>query len=60
MEDGMERKFPYGIWKMPEWNAIKGFKNGWMTIFHTFNIHSILYFAQGIYRKFLRIVITKL
>ena len=25
---GMERKFRYGIWKMPEWNGMEDFKNG--------------------------------
>ena len=24
----MERKFRYGIWKMPEWNGMEDFKNG--------------------------------
>ena len=28
MENGMERKFPYAIWKMPEWNGMEDFKNG--------------------------------
>ena len=23
MENGMERKFQYGIWKMPEWNGME-------------------------------------
>ena len=33
----MERKFRYGIWKMPEWNEMEDFKNGmeWKTIYHT-------------------------
>ena len=31
----MERKFWYGIWKMPEWNGIEDFKNGMENIFHT-------------------------
>ena len=26
--NGMERKFQYGIWKMPEWNGMEDFKNG--------------------------------
>ena len=28
MENGMEQKFWYGIWKMPEWNGMEDFKNG--------------------------------
>ena len=28
MKNGMERKFRYGIWKMPEWNGTEDFKNG--------------------------------
>ena len=28
MENGTERKFRYGIWKMPEWNGMEDFKNG--------------------------------
>ena len=28
MENGMERKFRYGVWKMPEWNGMEDFKNG--------------------------------
>ena len=25
--NGMEQKFRYGIWKMPEWNGVEDFKN---------------------------------
>ena len=25
MENGMERKFRYGMWKMPEWNGMEDF-----------------------------------
>ena len=28
MENGMEQKFRYEIWKMPEWNGMEDFKNG--------------------------------
>ena len=28
MENGMERKFRYGIWEMPKWNGMEDFKNG--------------------------------
>ena len=27
VENGMERKFRYGIWKMPEWNGMEDLKN---------------------------------
>ena len=36
--NGMERKFRYGIWKMPEWNGMEDFKNGMednLPYFHT-------------------------
>ena len=42
--NGMERKFWYGIWKMPEWNGME--VN--LPYFHT---NSILYFVHCIYRK---------
>ena len=29
-------KFPYGIWKMPQWSEMKDFKKGIEEIFHTF------------------------
>ena len=38
MENGMERKFRYGIWKMPEWNGMEDLKNGMednLPYFHT-------------------------
>ena len=48
MENGMERKFRYGIWKMPEWNGMEDFKNRMEDNFHT---NSILDFVHCIYRK---------
>ena len=39
--NGMERKFRYGIWKMPEWNGM----------FSRMQWKTILDFAHGIYRK---------
>ena len=58
--NGMELKFRYGIWKIPEWNGMEGFKNGMedfkngmednLPYFHT---NSMLDFARGIYRKIL-------
>ena len=50
--NGMERKFRYGIWKMPEWNRIEDFKNGMEGNLLYFHTNSILDFAHGIYRKF--------
>ena len=58
----MERKFWYGIWKMPEWNGMEDFKNGMEDNLPYFHTNSILDFAHGIYRKIYRelgIVITK-
>ena len=34
MEDRVERKLRYGIWKMPEWNGMTDFKNGMDGNFH--------------------------
>ena len=48
---GMEWKFRYGIWKMPEWNKMEDFKNGMKDILPYFHTNSILYFVHGIYRK---------
>ena len=44
MENGMERKFGYGVWKMPEWNGMEDN----LLYFHT---NSILDFVHGICRK---------
>ena len=47
--NGMERKFRYGIWKMPEWNGRFQEWNGrQFSILHT---NSILDFVHCIYRK---------
>ena len=35
MENGMKRKFRYGIWKMPKWNGMEDFKNEMEAIFYT-------------------------
>ena len=51
METGMERKFWYGIWKMPEWNGMEDFKNGMEDNFSYFHTNSILDFVHYIYRK---------
>ena len=40
--NGMERKFRYGIWKMPEWNGMEDFKNGMEDNLPYFHINSIL------------------
>ena len=47
----MERKFRYGIWKMPEWNGMEDFKNGMEDNLPYFHTNSILDFLNGIYRK---------
>ena len=57
--NGMERKFWYGIWKMPEWNGMEDFKNGMEGNLPYFLSNSILDFASGIYKKYIRIVVTK-
>ena len=49
MENGMERKFRYGIWKMPEWNGMEDFKNGMednLPYFHTNSILDFVHFLQ--------------
>ena len=56
VDNGMERKFRYGIWKMPEWNGMEDFKNGLEDNLPYFLTNSILEF---IYRKILQIVIAK-
>ena len=44
MENGMERKFRYEIWKMPEWNGMEDN----LTYFHT---NSILDFVHCIFTE---------
>ena len=62
MENGMERKFRYGIWKMPEWNGISRME--WQTIFHTvlpYQFHTrfhALYLQKNTYRC--RVVINNI
>ena len=51
MENGMERKFRYGIWKMPEWNGMEDFKNIMEDNLPYFHTNSILDFVHCIYRK---------
>ena len=51
MEDGMEPKFRYGIWKMPEWNGMEDCKNGMEDNLPYFHTNSMLDFAHGIYTK---------
>ena len=51
MENGMERKFWYEIWKMPEWNGMEDFKNGMEDNLPCFHTNSILDFVHSIYRK---------
>ena len=47
----MERKFRYGIWKMPEWNGMEDFKNGMEDNPPYFHTNSVLDFVHCIYRK---------
>ena len=47
----MERKFRYGIWKMPEWNGMEDFKNGMEDNLPYFHTNSILDFGHCIHRK---------
>ena len=54
MENGMEWKFRYGIWKMPEWNGMEGFKNGMEDNLPYFHTNSILNFVHCIYKKDMR------
>ena len=49
--NGMERKFRYGIWKMPEWNGMEDFKHGMEDNLPYFHTNSILDFVHCIYRK---------
>ena len=47
----MERKFRYGIWKMPQWNGRFQEWNGMEDNLPYFYTNSIVDFAHGIYRK---------
>ena len=47
MGNGMERKFRYGIWKMPEWNGMEDFKNEMEDNLPYFHTNSILDFVIG-------------
>ena len=49
--NGMERKFRYGIRKMPEWNGMEDFKNGMEDNLPYFHANSILDFVPCIHRK---------
>ena len=51
--NGMERKFRYGIWKMPEWNGMEDFKNGMEDKLPYFHINSILDFVHFFAEKFI-------
>ena len=49
--NGMEQKFRYGIWKMPEWNGMEDLKNGMEDNPPFFHTHSMLDFVHCIYKK---------
>ena len=51
IENGIEQKFQYGIWKMPGWNGMEHFKNGMEEFLQYFLANSILDFVYCIYRK---------
>ena len=60
MEDRMEQKFRYGIWKMPEWNGMEDFKNEMEDNLPYFQINFTLDFDHGILqKKYIWIMITK-
>ena len=54
MENGMERKFRYEIWKMPEWNGMEDFKNGMEANLPFFQTNSKLNFFHCIYKNNIR------
>ena len=51
MENGMEQKFRYGIWMMPEWNEMEDFKNGMEDNLPYFHTNFILDLVHCIHRK---------
>ena len=51
MENGIELKFRYGIWKMPEWNRMEDFKNEMEDNLPYFQSNIILDFVHCIFRK---------
>ena len=51
IENDMEQKFRYGIWKMPKWNEMEDFKNGLEDNLSCFHTNFILDFVHCIYRK---------
>ena len=46
-------------WNGMEWNGMEDFKNGMEDNLPYFHTNFILDFTHGIYRKYIRIVITK-
>ena len=53
MENGMERKFRYGVWKMPELNGMEDFKNGMEDNHLPYQFHTrfcALYLQKNTYR----------
>ena len=49
--NGMERKFWYGIWTLPEWNGMEDFKNEMKDNLPYFHTNFTLDFVDCIYRK---------
>ena len=58
MENGMERKFRYGIWKMTELNGKEDFKNGMKHNLPYFHTNSKPDFDMAFTEKYIRIVIN--
>ena len=54
MESEIERKFWYGLWKIPKWNEKEDFKNG-MEDNLPYQFH-IRFFVHGIFKKFIRML----
>ena len=48
---GMEPKFRYGIWKIPEWNGMEDFKNGMEDNLPYFHNKSMLYISCMVYTE---------
>ena len=61
MENGMERKFRYGIWKVPEWNGIFQEWNGRQSSILPYQFHTrfrALYLQKNTYQC--RVVINNI
>ena len=50
----MERKFRYGVWKMPKWNGMEDFKNGMEDNLPYFHTNSVLDLVHVFIEKYIR------